>query len=128
MRRFAPQPAPGPYPFSLIARRAVLGGMVLAGLFLVIGTELRHALTGEDRSAAAAVKAFTDAVERYPHLPALRTERALALHAAGEPKDAAAEARVALQLDELNRRRGHRDKELPPAVRVELRRVISADD
>ena len=50
MRRFAPQPAPGPYPFSLIARRAVLGGMVLAGLFLVIGTELRHALTGEPHS------------------------------------------------------------------------------
>jgi hypothetical protein len=85
----------------------------------------RHAVTGEPDSARAAARAFTAAVDRYPHLPALRAERALALDAAGKPQDAAAEARIALRLDEINRRRGHRDKELSPAIRVGLRRVLA---
>ncbi|VVT17945.1 hypothetical protein RHIZ404_210519 [Rhizobium sp. EC-SD404] len=35
------------YSAGLLARRLVLGSMISAGLLVIIGTELRHALTDE---------------------------------------------------------------------------------
>lgn len=79
--------------------------------------------TGRPESAAAAVEFLSEAVERYSNSAAIRAELAQALAAAGEA--AQEQARMALELDAINRREGHRDKFLPPEIIESLRQIVA---
>ncbi len=74
--------------------------------------------------AAAAVEYLTQAAERYPHHAALRAELADALDKAGLKQQARREANRSRELDQINRREGHRDKYLPPRVVDLLNRIV----
>ena len=74
---------------------------------------------GMDKSAEDAGRAVTylsEAVKRYPNYAPLRAERAMAYQLAGEAKSARREAKIALELDQINHAEGHRDKFLPRDV------------
>lgn len=76
-------------------------------------------------AARAAVNAYARMVERYPHFAAGQAEYALALQQAGDNPQAAATR--ALELDDLNHRYHHTDKQLPPQVRKQLEQLLSTE-
>ncbi len=71
-----------------------------------------------------ACQEFTNAVDRYPNLVSLRAQRALAFQQASRRGDAAVEAELALQLDEINRKEMHRDKYLDDELREKLSKIV----
>lgn len=75
--------------------------------------------------ARQAAEALQAAVDRYPHHAQLRAQLALALAAAGESP--APEAAYALELDELNRSRGHLEKTLTHEIRDQLHQLLGVD-
>ncbi len=92
-----------------------------APFFAVTGERyLRAAEEGADKStefAEVAVSAMESAVRLYPNDPTNRAWLALALEAAGRPKEARHQADVARNLSELT---PHRDKKLPAELRKRL--------
>ncbi len=70
--------------------------------------------------------AFREAAEGYPHFAPIQAGLAIALAASGD-RSAADAARRALDLDDLNRVRGHTDKLLPPAERQQLEQIAGTD-
>jgi tetratricopeptide (TPR) repeat protein len=70
--------------------------------------------------ASLAVEYFLQAVARYPHSAGLRAELSLAFRQAEQPQQAKDEARLALELDQINRDAGHFDKILPSSLRKSL--------
>ncbi|MCA9117919.1 MAG: hypothetical protein KDA79_22765, partial [Planctomycetaceae bacterium] len=68
----------------------------------------RH--SGLTEHADASVRAYQEAIERYPAYALLRADYAVALAAAGEERAARKEATEALRLNEINRQEGHTDK------------------
>lgn len=74
-----------------------------------------------DDDLLAAVKQLNDAVSRYPTNPRLLAELAFA-HADANQLEATAEvAQRALQLDEINRQNGHRDRYLDAETLTQLK-------
>ncbi len=68
---------------------------------------------GSAADARTAAEYYSEAVKRYPNAVRLRAESAEALHRVGKAEAAAAEARKALELDQINREAGHIEKFLP---------------
>ncbi|MGH7128304.1 MAG: tetratricopeptide repeat protein, partial [Planctomycetaceae bacterium] len=92
----------GPQPYRQLGRWWLMlaeGGAEFAG-------------TKQRGDAATAARWLERAVRRYPSHAALRAEFARALRAAGRSDDARDQARIALRLDEINRRLGHTDRYL----------------
>jgi len=81
--------------------------------------------TGRVESRDAARQAYRKAVDRYPHQVTLRIRYARVLAASGDRRAAAAEAAIALQLDRVARRAGHRDQQLNDELRNAARRMTS---
>lgn len=82
-----------------------------------------------DNDAAAlnhSIIAYREAAEGYPHFAPIQAGLAIALAASGD-RSAADAARRALDLDDLNRERGHTDKLLPAAERRQLEQIAGAD-
>lgn len=98
-------------PFSA-KRRLILGDWWLQ----------RYQRTRDPNYAVTAVGVLQDAVPLYPNYAPLRAALALALEAAGRP--ATDEARLALRLDDRNRRQGHLDKVLPDSQRQRLEQIV----
>ncbi len=76
----------------------------------------RASIESSPEEAGRAVEYFSKAVERYPNYAPLRAERASAFQLAGDRERARDEAKTALELDQINRAAGHRDKFLPDDV------------
>ena len=73
----------------------------------------RGMLQNSAADANRAVAYLSKAVERYPNYAPLRAESAMTFELAGDAESARKEAKTALQLDQINRAAGHRDKYLP---------------
>lgn len=89
----------------------------------------RSRLKNSREDADAGVQAFEQAVARYPHHAKLLYNFAKRLHCLGRNNKAAAQAKAALNLDDLNRAAGHQDKYLTDEARVRLQKIVdgSAD-
>lgn len=85
----------------------------------------RYDRTGDAGDRDASIAAFEHAVERYPHNARLLAEFAKTLHCAGERQRAVARAEEARNLDDRNRRAGHRDKYLPDEYRKRLEAIAA---
>ena len=81
----------------------------------------------ESRASAADAKTagefLSQAVERYPHSAPLRADLAQALDQSGQAEPAAAQARQALELNQINRDAGHIEKFLPEELQKTLKRI-----
>ncbi len=84
----------------------------------------RHSVSHDKTDADHAVEYLAEAVQRYPTLPAIQAEYALALHAADDGAAAQAAAQKALTLDELYKQDGHIDKLLSESRRTEMERLV----
>lgn len=84
----------------------------------------RRERTGDQADAALAADEFARAAELYPHHAALQSELAEALWHAGQLDAARSFAEHALELDEINRTAGHRDKLLDDARRSLLEEIL----
>ncbi|MCA8998357.1 MAG: O-antigen ligase family protein [Planctomycetaceae bacterium] len=78
--------------------------------------------TSDANSFQRSVDAFDHAATLYPNFASLQAERALA-HSQIDSQSAQPIAEFALQLDSLNRERGHTDKQLPKETVAELQRI-----
>jgi len=76
-------------------------------------------------SAEAALASAQQGVRLYPGFVRLQMQLAFAWQAVGDPQQAEQAARVALNLDQLNRERGHTDKLLPEDRRQALQDLLS---
>lgn len=76
---------------------------------------LRAEWRDDSQAWERAVQAQREAIQRYPHLANLHVELARYLHQTGALPEAAAAARQAMQLHEINVQAGHPDRLLPPA-------------
>lgn len=85
----------------------------------------RFARTGSLEDAELSAAEFQIAVDRYPTNPFFRDELAAAFVAAGKQVEAAQQAAIAIELDEINHRQGHRDKYLPDDSRERLEKLKS---
>ncbi|MFT4558985.1 MAG: O-antigen ligase [Planctomycetaceae bacterium] len=81
----------------------------------------------DDNAIATAVKQLQNALEKYPTHPTWTAETAQALTLAGDAPNAAATARRALELDEINRGAGHVDRYLPDDLLTEVKRIADAE-
>ncbi|WP_166827952.1 O-antigen ligase family protein [Thalassoroseus pseudoceratinae] len=86
----------------------------------------RYDVTKVKTDAEQATEFLAEAVERYPSLPALQAEYAIALKAAGETTAASEAAQTAASLDDLYQAGGHIDKVLSTAVRDEMESLIDS--
>jgi cytochrome c-type biogenesis protein CcmH/NrfG len=84
----------------------------------------RFVRTRAPADASAAAAAYAQAVELYPNHAQTQSELAGALSKAGEMETARAAARRALKLDAINVRAGHVDKQLPPARRELMKKIL----
>lgn len=85
----------------------------------------RYERSPQAEFATAAVSAAETGVALYPNFSRLHAQLAKALHAANRSQKAAEAARRAMELDDLNRQRGHIDKVLPLQQREELLRIAN---
>lgn len=74
----------------------------------------------QEEDIMAAIGRLEDAVKRYPTNPRLVAELSLALSEAGQFELAGTTAERALQLDEINRQNGHRDRYLDAEILSQL--------
>lgn len=84
----------------------------------------RFERTGERAHAKMATEWLSKAIQRYPTHATTRADLAEALDKANRPKQAAGQARRALELDVINRSQGHRDKYLSEVTREKLNQII----
>jgi hypothetical protein len=63
-------------------------------------------------------------VELYPNHAQMQSELAGALSKAGDVEKARAAARRSLELDAINVKAGHVDKQLPPARRELMKKIL----
>ena len=83
----------------------------------------RSILKNSREDADAGVEAYEQAVVRYPHHAKLLYDFAERLYCLGRKDKAAEQATAALDLDDLNRTAGHRDKYLPEEARKRLQKL-----
>ncbi len=83
--------------------------------------------TRDPEDATAAAAAYAQAVALYPNHAQTQSELAGALSRAGEMGKARAAASRALELDTINVRAGHVDKQLPPARRELMKKILGED-
>ena len=79
--------------------------------------------TGRPDSARRSAAAYDEAARRYPNHGRMQADRAEALAASGA--DPTPAARKALELDDLARKYGHRDKELSAERRAAVERLLA---
>jgi hypothetical protein len=84
----------------------------------------RFAVTEDKADALAAAEAFGQAVALYPNQSRSRAGLAEALWKAGARDAAQAPARLALELDAINEKAGHRDKRLLESTRNLLKQIV----
>jgi len=95
-----------------------------ASTWRMCGDRYREAFEKRGLKAALpkAVFAYRRAVDLYPNHAPLRASLAITLQAGGDEAGFRRQAAIALELDEQT---PHRDRELAPRVRAELRRALS---
>lgn len=86
----------------------------------------RYAVTENARDAHKAVDWFRESLQRYPHHSATVAELAVLQSRAGLARDAAASARRAIELDDINHEANHTDRVLPRELRKRLERIRAA--
>lgn len=98
------------------------------GRYRMLGNfwDQKAAVSQSSDAAENAVEAYRHAVELYPHHATLNSEYAIALDRIRDPQ-AVDVAVAALELDELNRSRGHTDKLLSDAIRGRLQKIVSGE-
>ena len=84
----------------------------------------RHQRSRDQADAALAADEFALAVDLYPHHAALQSELAESLWRAGQREAARSFAERAIELDEINRTAGHRDKLLDESRRSLLDEIL----
>ncbi len=82
--------------------------------------------THDPVDATLAADAYAQAIDRYPTDVSLRSAAAQALADAGKAADAKAQAKQALELDEINHHWGHTDRYLPDATLARLRKLAGS--
>lgn len=80
----------------------------------------------DEAAAASAAQELQNALAMYPTQPVWTAETAQALKLAGDSKNAAALARRALELDDLNRQAGHVDRYLPDPLKAIVSRIAGS--
>jgi tetratricopeptide (TPR) repeat protein len=83
----------------------------------------RYERTQNRDDAITALQAAQRAVELYPNDSRMQRQLAIAAQIADEPAIAQQASRTALQLDDINRQRGHVDKFLTESQRQELLKI-----
>lgn len=81
--------------------------------------------TAETRKQA--IDRYHEAAQRYPNSVRIRSSLALALADAGHTKEATAQAKLAIELDDLNRAAMHLDKELSKEKRQRLEQISAGN-
>lgn len=89
----------------------------------VLGDLLAGQEPGTAETRKQAISWYQAAVERYPNSARIRTSLAFVLDSAGQTKAAAEQARLAIELDDLNQVAMHADKVLPPEKRQRLEQI-----
>ncbi len=97
-----------------------------AGGYRVLGQMYlsRFGRTRDPADASAAAAAYAQAVELYPNHAQTQSELAGALSKAGEVNRARAAASRALELDAINEKAGHVDKQLRPSRRELMKKIL----
>lgn len=86
----------------------------------------KHTHSRNRDDAARAAKFLEQAARRYPHNALLQSQFAEALARAGRSEPAARHARLALKLDEINRREGHAEKYMNSEVLQSMHRLADS--
>lgn len=99
---------------------------IAAGRYRILGNfwDRKSINAASTEDATQAVKAYQQAAKLYPNFAEIQAELAIAQVRAEQ--DAQSAAKKALQLDQLNRDNGHRDKFLSDEVREQLMGIAEA--
>lgn len=89
----------------------------------VLGDLLAGQEPGTEETRQQAIDWYQKAADRYPNSARIRTSLALTLDSAGKTEAAREQAKLALELDDLNQAAMHADKVLPPEKRQRLEQI-----
>ena len=89
----------------------------------VLGDLLAGQEPGTEETRKQAIDWYQKAADRYPNSARIRTSLALTLDSAGKTEAAREQAKLALELDDLNQAAMHADKVLPPEKRQRLEQI-----
>lgn len=90
-----------------------------------LGDLLAGAKPSTDETRKQAIEWYQEAIKRYPNSVRIRTSLAFVLTDSGRTQEASTQAKLAVELDDLNQAAMHLDKVLPQEKRQKLEGILS---